>query len=172
LKKFTPLNLSAIQQGAIKSTASPIYRGRSSSFNTGRIDHLYKEEIISPRPQRPQRKNNYNKFFASFALFARNNKSELLLEKVYIVHGIIRRASTFNTKRIDHLYKEEIISPPRPVGATFAKMKTIKISTLRTLPAPSHGDPSGIMRCECTGAFLACLPKRSTGRREEIINNP
>lgn len=29
--------------------------------------------------------------------------SELLLEKGYIVWGIIRRASTFNTKRIDHL---------------------------------------------------------------------
>ncbi|NQV18103.1 MAG: GDP-mannose 4,6-dehydratase [Armatimonadetes bacterium] len=31
---------------------------------------------------------------------------EFLLEKGYTVHGIIRRASTFNTKRIDHLYKE------------------------------------------------------------------
>ncbi len=32
--------------------------------------------------------------------------TELLLEKGYEVHGIIRRASTFNTKRIDHLYKD------------------------------------------------------------------
>ena len=31
--------------------------------------------------------------------------TELLLEKGYIVHGIIRRASSFNTFRIDHLYK-------------------------------------------------------------------
>ena len=30
--------------------------------------------------------------------------AELLLEKGYEVHGIIRRASTFNTSRIDHLY--------------------------------------------------------------------
>ncbi|MCT0252441.1 GDP-mannose 4,6-dehydratase [Synechocystis sp. CS-94] len=30
--------------------------------------------------------------------------SELLLEKGYRVHGIIRRTSTFNTDRIDHLY--------------------------------------------------------------------
>lgn len=30
--------------------------------------------------------------------------SELLLAKGYEVHGIIRRASTFNTDRIDHLY--------------------------------------------------------------------
>ena len=32
--------------------------------------------------------------------------AELLLEKGYEVHGIIRRASTFNTKRIDHIYKD------------------------------------------------------------------
>jgi GDPmannose 4,6-dehydratase len=30
--------------------------------------------------------------------------SELLLEKDYEVHGIIRRTSTFNTDRIDHMY--------------------------------------------------------------------
>ncbi|MDF0551542.1 GDP-mannose 4,6-dehydratase [Kamptonema sp. UHCC 0994] len=30
--------------------------------------------------------------------------SELLLEKGYEVHGIIRRSSTFNTDRIDHIY--------------------------------------------------------------------
>ncbi|MBQ7208993.1 MAG: GDP-mannose 4,6-dehydratase [Lentisphaeria bacterium] len=32
--------------------------------------------------------------------------TELLLEKGYEVHGIIRRASTFNTGRIDHLYRD------------------------------------------------------------------
>src|SRR4051812_29537645 len=32
--------------------------------------------------------------------------AELLLAKGYEVHGIIRRASTFNTGRIDHLYKD------------------------------------------------------------------
>ena len=32
--------------------------------------------------------------------------TELLLEKGYEVHGIIRRASTFNTDRIDHLYRD------------------------------------------------------------------
>ncbi len=31
--------------------------------------------------------------------------AELLLAKGYEVHGIIRRASTFNTDRIDHLYR-------------------------------------------------------------------
>ncbi|MFM7574813.1 MAG: GDP-mannose 4,6-dehydratase, partial [Snowella sp.] len=32
--------------------------------------------------------------------------SEFLLEKGYTVHGIIRRTSTFNTDRIDHLYTD------------------------------------------------------------------
>ncbi|MBO1750299.1 GDP-mannose 4,6-dehydratase [Actinotalea sp. BY-33] len=37
--------------------------------------------------------------------------AELLLQKGYEVHGIIRRASTFNTARIDHLYVD-----PHDVG--------------------------------------------------------
>ena len=32
--------------------------------------------------------------------------AELLLEKGYEVHGLIRRSSTFNTDRIDHLYQD------------------------------------------------------------------
>ena len=32
--------------------------------------------------------------------------AELLLSKGYEVHGLIRRASTFNTSRIDHLYED------------------------------------------------------------------
>ena len=36
--------------------------------------------------------------------------TELLLEKGYIVHGIKRRASSFNTERIDHIYQEPHIN--------------------------------------------------------------
>ena len=32
--------------------------------------------------------------------------AELLLKKGYEVHGLVRRASTFNRERIDHLYKD------------------------------------------------------------------
>jgi GDPmannose 4,6-dehydratase len=41
--------------------------------------------------------------------------AELLLTKGYDVHGIIRRASTFNTSRIDHLY----IDPHLPESKLF-----------------------------------------------------
>jgi GDPmannose 4,6-dehydratase len=40
--------------------------------------------------------------------------SEFLLDKGYEVHGIIRRASTFNTDRVDHIYVD-----PHQSGARF-----------------------------------------------------
>jgi GDPmannose 4,6-dehydratase len=40
--------------------------------------------------------------------------AELLLDKGYEVHGVIRRSSTFNTSRIEHLYKD-----PHEVGNNF-----------------------------------------------------
>ena len=39
--------------------------------------------------------------------------ADLLLKKDYEVHGIIRRASTFNTSRIDHLYADPHINGVR-----------------------------------------------------------
>ncbi len=41
--------------------------------------------------------------------------AELLLEKGYVVHGIKRRASSFNTERIDHLYQDPHESDPNLV---------------------------------------------------------
>ncbi len=35
--------------------------------------------------------------------------AEILLEKGYVIHGIIRRSSSFNTGRIDHLYSDKNI---------------------------------------------------------------
>lgn len=39
--------------------------------------------------------------------------AEILLNKGYEVHGLIRRASTFNTSRIDHLYQDPHINGVR-----------------------------------------------------------
>jgi GDPmannose 4,6-dehydratase len=39
--------------------------------------------------------------------------AELLLDKGYEVHGVIRRASTFNTSRIDHLYRDPHVNGVR-----------------------------------------------------------
>ena len=39
--------------------------------------------------------------------------AELLLDNRYEVHGIVRRASTFNTSRLDHLYKDPLVDDTR-----------------------------------------------------------
>src|SRR5690606_13595373 len=39
--------------------------------------------------------------------------SEFLLKKGYIVHGLKRRSSSFNTDRIDHLYEDPHVAHPK-----------------------------------------------------------
>ncbi len=39
--------------------------------------------------------------------------ADLLLEKGYVVHGIKRRSSSFNTGRVEHLYEDPHVSEPR-----------------------------------------------------------
>ena len=39
--------------------------------------------------------------------------AELLLEKGYEVHGIKRRASSFNTERVDHIYQDRHETDPQ-----------------------------------------------------------
>ena len=41
--------------------------------------------------------------------------AELLIAKGYVVHGLIRRASTFNTHRIDHIFQDPHADSPRLV---------------------------------------------------------
>ena len=41
--------------------------------------------------------------------------TELLIQKGYEVHGIIRRASSFNTGRIDHLYQDQLEGNPQMI---------------------------------------------------------
>jgi GDPmannose 4,6-dehydratase len=73
--------------------------------------------------------------------------AEFLLSKVYEVHGIIRRASTFNTERIDHIY----IDPHKPKARLFLHygdlsdaeqisqiIYTIKPDEIYNLAAQSH----------------------------------
>mgnify|MGYP005676378837 CR=1 FL=1 len=53
--------------------------------------------------------------------------AEFLLEKKYIVHGIKRRSSSFNTERIDHLYIDPHISNSNfllPVSYTHLTLPT------------------------------------------------
>ena len=73
--------------------------------------------------------------------------AELLLEKGYEVHGLIRRASTFNTARIDHIYQDPHEPNPRlnlhygdltdGVGLTNL-VRDVQPSEIYNLAAQSH----------------------------------
>jgi GDPmannose 4,6-dehydratase len=73
--------------------------------------------------------------------------ADLLIGKGYEVHGIIRRASTFNTRRIDHLYKDPHEPNARMLlhygdltdGSQIARaIATIKPDEIYNLGAQSH----------------------------------
>ena len=77
--------------------------------------------------------------------------AEFLLEKGYEVHGIIRRSSTFNTGRIEHLYLQEWVrdqKKPRAVNLHYGDMTDsssliriigeIKPDEIYNLAAQSH----------------------------------
>jgi len=73
--------------------------------------------------------------------------AEFLLEKGYEVHGLIRRVSTFNTSRIDHIYEDPHAPNPKlflhygdltdGVGLTNL-IRDIKPTEIYNLAAQSH----------------------------------
>lgn len=73
--------------------------------------------------------------------------AELLLEKGYTVHGIIRRSSTFNTGRIDHIFQDPHESHRNLIlhygdlsdGSNVARLlELIKPAEIYNLAAQSH----------------------------------
>ena len=77
--------------------------------------------------------------------------AEFLIEKDYEVHGLLRRSSSFNTERIEHLYLDEWVRDMRQkrlVNLHYADMtdssslirviQTIKPDEIYTLAAQSH----------------------------------
>ena len=73
--------------------------------------------------------------------------TELLLQKGYIVHGIIRRSSSFNTERIDHLYQDPHVKGSHlflhygdlaDANALAATLRKVKPHEVYHLGAQSH----------------------------------
>ena len=73
--------------------------------------------------------------------------TELLLSKGYHVHGIIRRSSTFNTSRIDHIYQDPhergvrlklIYGDLNDASSLNRIIKTVKPDEIYNLGAQSH----------------------------------
>ncbi len=73
--------------------------------------------------------------------------AEFLLDKGYTVYGLIRRASSFNTSRIDHLYQDPHERNPKlrlvygdlnDASSLNQLVKTLKPSEIYNLGAQSH----------------------------------
>ena len=86
--------------------------------------------------------------------------AELLLNKGYEVHGIVRRSSTFTTGRIDHLHKEfgANESPLRLHYGDLGDATGLRRIIEQTLPdevynlaAPSFGNDSDWLSCSTHG---------------------
>src|SRR5580765_5201707 len=73
--------------------------------------------------------------------------AELLLDKGYEVYGVIRRASTFNTHRIDHIYQDPhergarlklLYGDLSDAGFLYSALSTIQPDEIYNLAAQSH----------------------------------
>jgi GDPmannose 4,6-dehydratase len=88
--------------------------------------------------------------------------AELLLEKGYAVHGLVRRSSTFNTWRIDHLPRGDNFAlhygDLNDVSSLTEVVRKVRPDEVYNLAAQSHVRVSFDMpeyTAECTG--LGCL---------------
>src|SRR5712691_4141281 len=77
--------------------------------------------------------------------------AELLLSKGYDVYGVIRRASSFNTSRIDHLYRDPhdpearlrlVYGDPGDSSSLNQIIRTIRPDEVYNLGAQSRVRPS------------------------------
>ena len=79
--------------------------------------------------------------------------AEFLLSKGYEVHGIIRRASTFNTSRIDHIF----VDPHKPGTRLFLHYGDLSDSEQISKRSGSVGNRKGLKRIPvcggCSGGY-------------------
>src|SRR3982750_2002125 len=103
--------------------------------------------------------------------------TELLLQKGYEVHGIVRRSSSFNTDRIDHLYKD----PHNPEARLFLHygdlvdgtglreiLTRVQPNEVYNLGAQSHvrvsfDQPVYTVQCDALGTINLLESIRDTG---------
>ena len=94
--------------------------------------------------------------------------AELLLEKGYEVHGIIRRSSSFNTGRIEHLYQDFHVNDARVFlhygdladsSALSRLLEKIQPDEIYNLAAQSHVRVS----CLCPGPVNTNFNKTAGG---------
>src|SRR3954467_4582569 len=103
--------------------------------------------------------------------------TELLLEKGYEVHGIIRRSSSFNTDRIDHVYRDRHITGAKLFlhygdlvdGMGLREvLSRVKPDEIYNLGAQSHvkvsyDQPVFTVQCDALGTMNLLEAIRDTG---------
>ena len=105
--------------------------------------------------------------------------ADLLLEKGYIVHGMVRRSSSFNTGRIDHVYQDPHVNGVRlflhygdltDSSALFKLLSQIQPHEIYHLGAQSHvrvsfdqpeytGEVTGVGTIKLLEAMRSSCPK-------------
>jgi len=87
--------------------------------------------------------------------------AELLLEKGYEVFGIIRRSSSFNTDRIDHLYQDphqpntrlRLIFEGKPLPGALVQLRSISSEgAVAAVRSDASGEASVVIRA--AGSWL------------------
>ena len=108
--------------------------------------------------------------------------AELLLSKGYVVHGVKRRSSSFNTGRIDHLYEDLHKADPRLIlhfgdltDATnlIRLVQEIRPDEIYNLAAQSHvkvsfETPEFTANSDALGTLRLLEALRILGRAEEV----
>ena len=103
--------------------------------------------------------------------------AELLLEKGYVVHGLIRRSSSFNTGRIDHIYQDPHSLHPKLIlhygdltdGVSITNLvREIQPTEVYNLAAQSHVQVSFTMpqytaQVDAVGAVALLESVRASG---------
>ena len=107
--------------------------------------------------------------------------AELLLKKDYEVHGIIRRASQFNTARIDHLYSDphnEAIRLHLHYGDLTDSsnlnriLEKIQPDEIYNLAAQSHVKVSFEVPEAMLPSMMFCLPERAACIIWSMVRSP
>ena len=96
---------------AIGSAVGLIFAARRPINGPGDSPHPRPVEARMDNPQQPQKKALVTGITGQDGSYL----AELLLAKGYQVHGLLRRSSSFNTDRIEHLYKD----PHDPAARLF-----------------------------------------------------
>ncbi|PIO74838.1 NAD dependent epimerase/dehydratase family protein [Teladorsagia circumcincta] len=86
--------------------------------------------------------------------------AELLLSKGYAVHGVIRRSSSFNTARIEHLYSNPIthrVAGSIPAYPSFALLSALTQDTEAFWRTTSSKDSQALAMEYSVGDLVRCM---------------